>query len=120
MRCHVYFARRVSFLSCADKNPWEGVRAHSASMSKVHLRSHLARITRHMGLALLVAAIPVMLITVTPSCEMARWQATPGVCWQRSWHRLVARITANMAATRGFPLAVVEIEPGSPHPDERN
>ena len=27
---------------------------------------------------------------------------------------------ANMAATRGFPLAVVEIAPGSPHPDERN
>ena len=79
-------------------------------------RFRWARITRHAGFALLVALFPVMLVSVTPSCDIARWRAMPVVCWQRSWHRLVARVTANMAATRSFPLAVVEIGPGSPYP----
>ena len=63
-----------------------------------------------MGLALLAVAITVMLITVPSSCGMARWRATPGACWQTGWHMLVARVKANMDATRGFPFATVEAD----------
>jgi len=36
----------------------------------------------HIGLALLVAVI--MLVTVTPSCSMARWLTTPGAAGRRA------------------------------------
>jgi hypothetical protein len=89
---------------------WSGEGRNFRAWLTSRSRNRRTKITRHMGLALLVAVIAVMLITVTPSCGMARWRTTPGACWQTGRHMLVARVKANMDATKGFPAATVRTD----------
>jgi CRP-like cAMP-binding protein len=46
---------------------------------------------------------------LTSHCDQTAWQIQPVRCWQYSWQALSAPVEGNMAATRGWPVIVVQL-----------
>jgi hypothetical protein len=51
--------------------------------------------------AVVLAAMMILPIVVTPVCNRDVWRTSAGACWRDGWSALVDRIGGNMAASRG-------------------
>jgi hypothetical protein len=60
--------------------------------------------------AVVLTSLAIVPVAVTPRCDFAAWQMQPTACWRWSWAALSVRVAGNMAATRGFPLAIVRVD----------
>ena len=62
-----------------------------------------------LGVGLMVLATLMTLpVVMTSRCSSAAWQQEPMTCWRYSWTAFSERVSNNMAASRGFPVIIVQ------------
>lgn len=73
----------------------------SASKSRIALKIASA-------VAVVAVGLVVLPVAVVSRCDFDSWTSMPEVCWQSSWSALRDRVSGNMAATRGWPVVIVQ------------
>jgi hypothetical protein len=84
----------------AEPTPLE----HRAAPARLNRGFWLTGTMLAVVMGIVVAAPPIL----TSRCDQTAWQIQPVRCWQYSWQALSARVEGNMAATRGWPVVVVQ------------
>jgi hypothetical protein len=86
---------------------------HWAPAVRSHRATPALRLSRGFALTAMMLAVVFGIALAAPPiltsrCDQTAWRVEPVACWQYSWQALTARAAGNMAATRGWPLIIVQ------------